>query len=89
MLKAIRNVLFVLSAFFSWGIVGSIELERLTLSEGVGYIGFAFAVCAVLLLAEYAFRAGKVLLVVYYLRRKKASGMKIRHTNYKIGSLSA
>jgi hypothetical protein len=88
MLKAIRNVIFVLGAFFSWGIVGSVELERLTLSQGMGYIGFVFAVCAAFVIAEYSFRAAKILLTVYYIKRKRASRSAIRHPEYRMGGIS-
>ena len=89
MLKTVRNVVFVISAFFAWGIVGSIELERLTLSQGMGYLGFAFFVCAFALIAEFSFRAAKVLLTVYAIRRKRASKKPYRQPNYKIGSVGA
>lgn len=88
MLKTVRNVFFVLSAVFCWGIAGSIELERLTLTEGGAYIAAAFAACAVVALAEFSFRAAKVLITLYAIKRKKA-----RHTahiarNYNKGRVS-
>ena len=77
MLKTIRNVFFVLSAVFCWGIAGSIELERLTLTQGASYIAAVFAACAIVALAEFSFRAAKVLITLYAIKRKKA-----RHTAY-------
>ncbi len=88
MLKAIRNVIFVLSGFFVWGIVGSIELERLALSEGMVYIAIAFGICAVIALFELAFRAAKVLLTVYAIRRKRAPKKRYAGNNYTHGRVS-
>ncbi|MBE6622847.1 MAG: hypothetical protein E7621_01450 [Ruminococcaceae bacterium] len=87
MLKTVRNVVFVISAFFAWGIVGSIELERLTLSQGIGYLAFAFCVCAFLLVAEFSFRAAKVLLTVYVIKRKRASKKSRRQLYCDIRSI--
>ena len=87
MLKTVRNVIFVIGAFFAWGIVGSIELERLTLSQGIGYLAFAFCICAFLLIAEFSFRAAKVLLTVYAIKRKRALKKSYRQPNYNIRSV--
>lgn len=88
MLKAIRNVIFVLSGFFTWGIVGSIELERLGLSEGIVYIAIAFGICATIALFELAFRAAKVLLTVYAIRRKRSLKKRYVGNNYTHGRVS-
>ena len=73
MLRSIRNTAIFLSAVFSWGIVGSLELERLTLSEGMGYIFAAALLCGIIILIEFGVYAAKLLLTVYAIRRKRTA----------------
>jgi len=72
MLKKIRNITLLISAVFCWGIVGSLELSRLTLTDAVRYMITAIAVCTAVYALEAAARFTKKLIVRYARTRARS-----------------
>lgn len=68
-LKKVRNIICFMGVLFCWGIAGSIELERITLSEGVGYIMVAAFVVLGAAVLEFAANLVRVLVIRYAKRR--------------------
>lgn len=68
-LRKIRNIICFMGVLFCWGVAGSIELERISLIEGVEYIGAAAFLALAAFVAEFAIKAARVLLIRYVKRR--------------------
>ena len=71
MLRNLRNAAFALCIFFSCGVLGSLELEKFTLSQALEYIFVSVAICAFIAVLEAVLRFSKALLIVYARRRRR------------------
>ena len=79
-LRKIRNSICFVGVLFCWGIAGSIELERISLAEGVEYI-LAATVCV---LFAFVFEAAvKIarLLLIRYAKKRAIQRRMLRCTN--------
>ncbi|MBR5554112.1 MAG: hypothetical protein IKV98_09740 [Clostridia bacterium] len=71
MIRKIRNAAIAVSILFVCGILGSLELDAISLSQAIEYITVSAAFCGFVLTLEVIFRFARALLVVYA-RRKRA-----------------
>ena len=69
--RKIRNTAIAISILFVCGILGSLELDAITLSQAVEYITVSAMFCAFVTALEVIIRFSRALLVVYA-RRKRA-----------------
>ena len=70
MLRKIRNITLLVSAVFCWGIVGGLELSRISLSGAINCLLGAASVCAALYFAEIISGYAKMVLVRIARRRR-------------------
>ena len=71
-IRTFRNITILLSALFCFGIVGSIEVERMTLFDGVEKMLGALILCVAVCGAEILLKVLRVYLVRYARRRRAA-----------------
>ena len=72
MIRKIRNAALAVSILFVCGILGSLELDSITLSQAVDYITVNAMFCAFVMVFEALIRFFRALLVVYARRRRAA-----------------
>jgi len=72
MIRKIRNAAIAVSILFVCGILGSLELDTIALSQAIEYITVSAAFCGFVMVLEVIIRFTRALLVVYA-RRKRAS----------------
>ncbi len=72
MIRRIRNAALTVSILFVCGILGSLELDSITLSQAVDYITLNALFCAFVMALEVIIRFFRALLLVYALRRRAA-----------------
>lgn len=83
-LRKIRNIICFMGVLFCWGVAGSIELERISLTQGLEYIGTAAFCVAAAFVVEAAVKTARVLLIRY----ARAYNMK-RKTLHRIRKAKA
>ena len=79
-IRNFRNITIIISAIFCWGIVGSIEIERMTLSDGVEKMLWACLFCVIVCAVEFFIKIARAQLIRYARRRRAES---IRHGTVK------
>lgn len=79
-IRKIRNTAIALCTVFVCGILGSLELDTITLSQAVEYITVSAIFCAFIMALEVILRFSKALLIVYA-RRRRASKRASLHTS--------
>ncbi len=80
MIRRIRNAALTVSILFVCGILGSLELDTITLSQAVDYITLNALFCAFVMALEVIIRFFRALLLVYALRRRAAKKAAFSHT---------
>lgn len=74
MLNKLRNVriaAIVISIVFCIGVLGSLELEKLTIPQTLEYISVSAAFCGFIAVIEITARFSKALITVYARRRRR------------------
>ena len=71
-IRNLRNLTVLMASVYCWGIAGSVELERISFSQGVHSMLNAAFVCLAVLLLEFALKTARTLLIRYARRRAKA-----------------
>ncbi len=81
MIRKIRNAALCVSILFVGGILGSLELDSITLSQAVDYIALNAVFCAFVMVLEVLIRFFRALLVVYARRKRRARKAAFRSTS--------
>ena len=76
-MKNFKYATLFLSGVFCLGIMGSLELDRISLSEAFGYVAFDAALCLAVTVAEAALKFLKLLAI--YLKRKQTQNKGKKH----------
>lgn len=78
-IRKIRNASIAVSIIFICGILGSLELDTITLSQTIDYITMSGIFCAFVMALEVMIRFFRALLVVYARRKRAAKKASFAH----------